>query len=286
VYEILKRYSRAFEIAHVVVSDVEKHLDIPERTTDARVAAIDSIDIIVECFGGMTAYPVIAAALADGKYVVTANKALVAAHWAGLSQYVRGSDRQLWYSAAVAGALPVLERLQALRLGNKTIVEIRGIINGTCGVVLDARAAGKTRREAIEIAKAQGFSEADPARDLSGQDSADKLALMREVAFGEWRPLEKIAIRGIDSIKGDPRGYKLIARARKTASGIVARVAPEMPPPLSFLREAKGAENRIEIELKGGEVIRLSGQGAGRWPTAVSVVGDLHKVVRLFESPC
>jgi homoserine dehydrogenase len=151
---------------------------------------------------------------------------------------------------------------------------------------LDARAEGKSRCEAIEFAKNQGFSEADPLRDLSGQDSADKLALMVEAAFGEWRAPETMEIRGVDTITGDAGGYKLVARARKTRNGVVATVAPEVPPPASFLREAKGAENRVEIELKSGEVIRLSGQGAGRWPTAVSVVGDLHEVARLSESQC
>jgi homoserine dehydrogenase len=283
VYEILKRYPRTFEIAHVVVRDVEEHFDIPERTDDAQAAA-RSADIVVECWGGLTAYPLIEAALADGKYVVTANKALMAAHWAGLSRHTHGPGRHLWYSAAVGGALPVLESLQALRLAKKSVVEVRGIVNGTCGVILDARAAGKSRREAIALAIDQGFAEADPARDLSGQDSADKLALMMEAAFGEWLPPESIAVSGIDSITGDPQGYKLIARAKKTGDRIVASVAPEVPPPMSFLREAKGAENRIEIELRSGEVIRLSGQGAGRYPTAVSVVGDLHEVARLAES--
>jgi homoserine dehydrogenase len=284
VYEILKRHPRTFEIAHVVVRDVDDHFDIPERTSDVRVAAINSIDIVVECFGGTTAYPAIEAALAGGKFVVTANKALVAAYWAELSPYVHAMDRQLWYSAAVGGALPALETLQALKVSKKSIVEVRGIINGTCGVVLDARSEGKTMLEAIALAKEQGFSEADPTRDLSGQDSADKLALMIEAAFGEWLPPESIAVRGIDGITGDPTGCKLMARARKTQAGIVASVAPEVPPPTSFLWETKGAENRIEIELKSGEVIRLKGQGAGRWPTAVSVLGDLHEVARLAES--
>jgi homoserine dehydrogenase len=284
VYELLKHYPRTFQIVYAVVRDVDKHGDIPERSSEVHTADDDSIDVIVECFGGMAAYPVIAAALQNDKYVVSANKALIAAHWTQLSPYVHSADRQLWYSAAVAGALPALERLRALRLAKKAIVEIRGIINGTCGVVLDARATGKSQQEAIALAQSEGFSEADPARDLSGQDSADKLALMIEAAFGEWLAPESIATRGIDSGAAYPSGYKLIARARKTAGGIVASVAPEVPPPASFLREAKGAENRIEIELTSGEVIRLSGQGAGRWPTAVSVMGDLHEIARTVEA--
>ena len=283
VYEMLKHYPRTFEIAHVVVRDVSKHLDVPERTCEAQVAAAKSIDIVVECCGGMRAYPLIAVALEDNKHVVTANKALVAAQWTQLSPYVHAADRQLWYSAAVGGALPALEKLRALRLAGKAVVEIRGVINGTCGVVLDARAEGKSRREAIELAKTLGFCEADPARDLSGQDSADKLALIIEAAFGEWLQPECIMTHGIDTIADDARGYKLVARARKTAEGIIASVAPEAPPPASFLGEARGAENRIEIELKSGEVIHLRGQGAGRWPTAVSVMGDLHEIARLVE---
>jgi homoserine dehydrogenase len=285
VYELLKHYPRTFEIAHVVVRDVEKHSDIPERTSEVQMAADNSIDVIVECFGGTAAYPVVAAALENNKYVVSANKALIAAHWTQLSTYGHSADRQLWYSAAVAGALPALERLRALRLAGKVIVEIRGIVNGTCGVVLDARAAGRGWREAVALAQSEGFSEADPARDLSGQDSADKLALMIEAAFGEWLAPECIETRGIDSIAGDGRGYKLIARARKTAAGIVASVRPEVQAPASFFREAKGAENRIEFELSGGEVVRLSGQGAGRRPTAVSVMGDLHEIARTVEAP-
>ena len=281
VYEVLQHYRDTFEVCHVVVSDPEKHLDIPERTRDTHVASIDSIDVVVECFGGLTPYPLIAQALAQDKFVVTANKALVAARWADLSAFARGEKRQLWFSAAVGGALPALETLEHLATQKIPLAEIRGIINGTCGVVLDARAQGKTHHDAVALAQAQGFAEADPERDLSGRDSADKLSLMIEAAFGEWVGPEEIHTRGIDAIASDLKGYKLIARARRSKEGIVASVAPEVLTPGSFLHEAKGAENRIEIELAGGQVIRLRGQGAGRWPTAVSVMGDLHEIGRL-----
>jgi homoserine dehydrogenase len=284
VYQILKHYPGTFEICHVVIRDMDKHIDIPEKTTDHRVASIQSIDIIVECFGGMTPYPLIAAALARGQFVVTANKAMLAAHWAELARYVHSPDRQLWYSAAVGGVLPALETLQNLKASNQEILAIRGIVNGTCGVVLEAQSQGASRFEAIAVAKAAGFAEADPTRDLSGQDSADKLALLIQAAFDEWLPAEAIAIQGIDGIPSDGNSYKLIARAKKTSSGITASVAPEVPRAASFFSDARGAENRMEIELKSGEVIRLRGQGAGRWPTAVSVVGDLHEIARLAES--
>jgi homoserine dehydrogenase len=285
VYEILRRYPRAFEICQVVVSDAAKYSDIDEATTDRCVVLDDSIDVVVECFGGIgVPYPLIAAALAAGKFVVTANKAVVAAHWADLAIYARGLNRQLWFSAAVGGALPVLETLEQLATSRVPVREIRGSVNGTCGFVLDARAEGKTWHEAIALARAGGFAEADPARDLSGADSADKLALMIEASFGQWVAPETISARGIDGIAGDPKGYKLIARARREGQTITASVAAELPSPESFLAQSRGAENRIEIELESGKVIKLCGQGAGRWPTAVSVAGDLHAVARLVET--
>jgi homoserine dehydrogenase len=285
VYDSLQRYPQAFEICHVVVGDVGKYAGIANATTDGSVVLDESIDIVVEAFGGVgLPYPLVMAALAAGKFVVTANKALVAAHWAELSVYARGVNPQLWFSATVGGALPVLETLHAQATHQSPVREIRGIINGTCGVVLDARAQGKTRQEAIALAQVGGFAEADPARDLSGRDSADKLALMIYAAFGEWCAPETIPTRGIDSITDSAKAYKLIARATRVAGMVTASVAPELTALESFLGQARGAENRVEIELETGQVIKLSGQGAGRRPTAVSVVADLLEVARLAET--
>lgn len=284
VYEYLIRYPKRFEVRCVVVRHLEKYTDIPERTTDPSPVFDPSIDIVVECFGGVRpALPVISAALGANKFVVTANKAVLAAHWAELAHHARGKHRRLLFSAAVGGALPVMETLEHLAQKNP-IVGVRGIINGTCGVILEARAQGKSELEAIEYAQSQGFAEANPIRDISGLDSADKLALMIEKAFGRWIPPHQIATRGIGTIEGNHGSYKLIARARQVKAGIFASVAPEVPPPGSFLREARGAENRLEIELSNGRIIRLRGQGAGRRPTAVSVMGDLHEIARRFES--
>jgi homoserine dehydrogenase len=133
------------------------------------------------------------------------------------------------------------------------------------------------------LAQARGFAEADPARDLSGTDSAEKLALLIAAAFGEWLEPAQMVTRGIDSITEDPQGLKLIARATRSPLGIIASVGPERPSPDSFLGCAHGPENRLEIELTNGDVIRLRAQGAGRWPTTVSVMGDLHQVARIHE---
>ena len=106
---------------------------------------------------------------------------------------------------------------------------------------------------------------------------------MIAAGFGQWLALDDIPTRGIDTIAGNPNGYKLIARAKRAGHGIAASVAPELTPPDSFLGQARGPENRLEIELVSGEVLRLRGQGAGRWPTTVSVMGDLHEVARRIE---
>ena len=281
VYETLNRYPQAFKISHVVVRNVERHFDVDHLTTDPSLVLNDDVDVVIACLGGSElAYQLIAAALEAGKFVITSNKVAVAANWMLLSGHARGSTRRLWYSATVGGAMPVIETLAALE---SSVREVRGIINGTCGVVLDAWAQGKTRYDAIALAQAQGFAEADPIRDLSGRDSADKLALIVANAFGQWIDPERIYTRGIDTITDDPTGYKLVASASKTPQGIAASVRPERPPKGSFLADARGSENRLEIELETGEVLRLRGQGAGRWPTTVSVLGDLHEVARLVE---
>jgi homoserine dehydrogenase len=289
VYKTIKRYPEAFEILHVVVRVPERYPNIDRLTTDASVALDPAVDIVVVCCGGQSfAYSVILASLNSGKYVVTANKAAVASNGDSLAPYTRG-ERRLWYSAAVGGALPALETLATLR---EPVREIRGIINGTCGVVLDAWSRGESREAAILHAQARGFAEADPTQDLSGRDSADKLALLIEASFSEWIRPEHICTQGIDAISDNPIGYKVIARARRSRAPengspyITASVSPERPPPGSFLGEAYGSENRLEIELDSGEIIRLRAQGAGRWPTSVSVLGDLHEIARLVEQTC
>jgi len=186
------------------------------------------------------------------------------------------------YSGAVGGALPALETLATLE---SPVREIRGIINGTFGVVVDAWTAGRTRHDSVALAQAAGFAEADPDRDLSGRDSADKLALLIEAAFGERIDPDHIASDGIDGIAGDPKGVKLIARATRTSQGASLRRAGitatgELFGPSPRRRESSG------VELETGEVIRLRAQGAGRWPTTASVMGDLHEVGRLAGNSC
>jgi homoserine dehydrogenase len=281
VHETLLHYPDRFELTHVLVRNPAKYPGL-RVSADPAVAGDPSIDVLIECIGGTdAAYSFISAALRAGKFVVTANKAVVSAHWESFARHARGPDQRLFYSAAVGGALPVLETLALL---TEPVREIRGILNGTCGAVLESLAAGRSFEEAVTLAQAAGFAEANPQRDLSGRDAADKLSLLIESAFGVRVSPESIPTEGLDARIEAPAERKLIARARRAATAVAdaieAEVRLESPPHGSFLAQARGAENRVEIELAGGRVVQLRGQGAGRWPTAVSVLGDLHEIAR------
>jgi homoserine dehydrogenase len=278
VYEAVQRYPERFEIVHVIVRDPGKHADVKHVTPELSRALDAQVDVVIVCFGGTTAaHALMQAALTSGKYVITANKAAAAAHDFSLLAWAQLQPPTLYYSAAVGGAMPAVEAFETL---SAPVQAVRGVINGTCGVVLEAMAAGRTWDDALAHAQAAGFAEADPSRDVSGRDAADKLALLIRAAFGVSMKPESIATTGIDSITGPAVGYQLIARAVSHEGGVDACVVAEKPPAGGFLAATRGAENRLEIELVDGQIIRLRAQGAGRWPTTVSVMGDLHELAR------
>jgi homoserine dehydrogenase len=211
--------------------------------------------------------------------VVTANKAAVATYLQEFALHMREPDRRLWIGATVGGAVPVLETLAHLR---DRVQELRGVINGTCNYVLDELNFGASFDATVRAAQRAGFAEADPDRDLSGRDTADKLSLIAHTAFGIHVLPDNIRTRGIDGdlTSSDPQSWRLIGRAVRSPTGATLSVGPEQIDRSSFLGQTAGAENRIEIVLKSGETIRLAGQGAGRWPTTLSVLGDVLEIVR------
>ena len=288
VYERLMAMADHFEVIAVVVRRSDRstlsEIQPPIVTDDAEVALRADVDLVIECWGGIEpAGSVIEAALAAGKTVVTANKAAVAAYWAEFEPFVSRPDRRLWFSAAVGGAVPMLETLARLRDPVRPAVrELRGVINGTSNSVLDSLAAGESLEHAVRAAQSAGFAEANPHRDLSGVDTADKLSLLTRAAFGLHVPPERIATRGItaDLEFGGPDPWRLIGRASRWNGTLALSVSPERVPRGSFLGETTGAENRLEIVLEGGATVRLAGQGAGRWPTTTAVMGDVHEIVR------
>jgi homoserine dehydrogenase len=176
-------------------------------------------------------------------------------------------------------AVPVLETLWHLR---DRVQELCGVINGTCNYVLDALAGGASFDIAVRAAQVAGFAEADPDRDLSGKDAADKLSLMAHAAFGVHVVPHTVRTRGIHGalMAADPSVWRLIGRATRSPTGVSLVVGPEQISRTSFLGQTAGAENRLEILLESGETVRLAGQGAGRWPTTLAVLGDVQEIVR------
>jgi homoserine dehydrogenase len=284
VYERLAAHRDRFDVVAIVVRRPDKHLASgiagPVVTDNADVALIPEIDLVIECLGGVEpAGSVIEAALAMGKTVVTANKAAVAAYWSEFATYASAPDRRLWFSAAVGGSVPMLETISRL---HEPVRELRGVINGTCNSVLDRMGSGDSSACAVRAAQAAGFAEHDPRRDLSGVDAADKLSLLVQAAFGVHVTPATIPTRGVEGTfaSDDTHVWRLIARAGRVEGHLTLSVAPERIPRGSFMGQTAGAQNRLEIALENGEVIRLTGQGAGRWPTTTAILGDVHEIVR------
>ena len=238
-------------------------------------------DVVVELLGGREpALSAVVRALELGKSVVTANKALLAEEIDSLERLAARSGARLLYSASVGGALPALE---AVRRFAGRIRAVSGVLNGTCNDVLDRLAVGDSFDAAVAAAQAAGFAEADPALDLDGSDAAQKLALLAREAFGilpRWDAIPRRGITGLDRSTLETaarrgRTVRLVARAERTSAGLRASVQPvEVPRSHPFAR-ISGAGNALRIETTDGEVVDLSAQGAGRWPTCEAVLADL-----------
>jgi homoserine dehydrogenase len=291
VYDRLSALPAQFEIARVVVRDVGKHAaaGIPREVLSSNPwdAVNVAADVVVEALGGeMPAAEVLLAALLAGRQVVTANKAALASHWDTFARFAGPSSRALRFSAAAGGAVPVLERLRALAAG-ATPVAVRGVLNGTCNYLLDRLAQGAGWREAHAEAQALGFTEPDSSADVSGLDAEFKLRLCAGVLFG--RMPDAIVRSGIGHLAQErPRSediglLRLVASLTRDGDRLLAQVCTESLEPSDFLAGARGEDNRVEIKLADGGILRLGGKGAGRWPTTAALLGDLWEVARELE---
>jgi homoserine dehydrogenase len=282
VYARLAAQPDRFCIERIVVRDPDKPRgEVPRQllSTDPWDALHHPADLVIECMGGLTpTAAVLLAALKAGRRVVSANKTLIANRWAAFEKYTRGDTPLLRFSAAVGGALPVLELL--LQHPGR-VRRLRGIINGTCNYILDAMRKGVEFDAAVAAAQAAGFAEADPTRDVSGTDAAEKLRLMVRIAFDTELTESAIAVHGINAQTSGAKVF-LLASAHREGNSIHANVAPQELADRDFLAGAREAQNRIEIELDDGNVFRLDGRGAGRWPTTTSVCGDALEVWREY----
>jgi homoserine dehydrogenase len=248
------------------------------------------IDVIVEVMGGSEgpALALVRAALAAGKPVVTANKALLAVHGAELAAEAEASGAALAFEAAVAGGIPVIKALREGLAGNR-ISRVTGILNGTCNYILtDMREHGREFADVLAEAQRLGYAEADPSFDVDGIDAAHKLAILAALAFGRPVAFDAVHVEGIRGVSAldiafaADLGYriKLLGIARQSEAGIDARVHPCMVPAAAPIGLVDGVFNAVVAEGDFVGRVMLQGRGAGAGPTASAVVADLVDVAR------
>ncbi len=254
------------------------------------LAQSDEIDCFVELIGGEDgpALSAVEAALSAGKHVVTANKALLAAHGLRLAEAAERNDAALNFEAAVAGGIPIVKTLREALRGN-TISRIYGILNGTCNYILTRmELEGITFADCLADAQKLGYAEANPTFDVEGLDTAHKLAILTSLAFGTRIDKQAIFVEGISSIQpediiaADELGYriKLLGVAQRTESGIEQRVHPTMVPKDSDIARISGVTNAVAVDGDFVGSVILSGPGAGGDATASAVAGDISDIAR------
>ena len=293
--QLAARCGRPVEVVAVSARDKAKDrgIDLSNlRWFDDPVALASDpgIDVFVELIGGEgdPAKAAIETALAAGKSVVTANKALLAKHGLALAQLAEANGVALNYEAAVAGAIPIIKTLREGFAGN-SFARIYGILNGTCNYILTRMEQDKLSfAECLKDAQRLGYAEADPTFDVEGFDTAQKLAILASIAFGTKVDSESIYVEGISSIApadllaADELGYriKLLGVAVKTDAGIEQRVHPTMVPKESAIAQVMGVTNAVTVDAEGIAPITLVGPGAGGLATASAVVADIGDIAR------
>ncbi len=259
------------------------------------LAHAPGIDVVVESIGGADgpARAVVEAALAAGRPVVTANKALLAVHGAALAARAEQAGVTLAFEAAVAGGIPVIKALREGLAGNR-ISRVAGILNGTCNYILTVmRERGREFAEVLAEAQRLGYAEADPSFDVDGIDAAHKLAILAALAFGRPVAFADVHVEGIRRVSAmdiafaGELGYriKLLGIARATEFGIEARVHPCMVPQSSPIARVDGVFNAVVAEGDFCGRVMLEGRGAGAGPTASAVVADLIDIARGRTTP-
>ncbi|MGF7161232.1 homoserine dehydrogenase [Rhodoligotrophos appendicifer] len=254
------------------------------------LAKSPDIDVLVELIGGDgdPAKSALEAALANGKHVVTANKALIARHGNALARIAEKSGVALNFEAAVAGGIPIVKTLREALAGN-SITRLYGIMNGTSNFIL-TKMEQERRSFADVLGEAQqlGYAEADPTFDIGGFDTAHKLAILTALAFGTELDVESIYIEGIDQITlqdiniAGELGFriKLLGVSVQTEAGIEQRVHPTLVPKDSPIADVHGVFNAVAVSGDFVGELMLEGRGAGAHPTASSVMSDIIDIAR------
>jgi len=296
--EIQRRAGRGIAIAAVADLDLERARaivgDAVPVLADARaVIARPEIDIVVELIGGVgVARALVLEAIAAGKHVVTANKALLAVHGTEIFQAAQQRGVMVAFEAAVAGGIPIIKALREGLTANR-IQWVAGIINGTTNFILsEMRDKGLDFATALAQAQQLGYAEADPRNDIEGIDAAHKATILSAIAFGIPVQFERAYVEGITRLAAtdfkyaEQLGYriKLLGIAKRQASGIELRVHPCLVPAKRLLANVEGAMNAVMVQGDAVGTTLYYGKGAGSEPTASAVIADLVDVTRLHTA--
>ncbi|WP_341914628.1 homoserine dehydrogenase [Polaromonas sp. YR568] len=293
--EIFRRAGRSIEIAMVADLDTTRAQAAAGAgvtvVADARaVIANPEIDIIIELIGGYgIARQLVLEAIAAGKHVVTANKALLAVHGTEIFAAAHKHGVMVAFEAAVAGGIPIIKALREGLTANR-IEWIAGIINGTTNFILsEMRDKGLDFDVVLKEAQRLGYAEADPTFDIEGVDAAHKATLMSAIAFGIPVQFDKAYVEGITKLGAqdikyaEQLGYriKLLGITKRTAKGIELRVHPSLVPAKRLIANVEGAMNAVMVQGDAVGTTLYYGKGAGSEPTASAVIADLVDIARL-----
>jgi len=296
--EIKRRAGRGIEISMVADLDVAKaqalcapHVKV---VSDARqIIANPDIDIVVELIGGYgIAKVLVLEAIAAGKHVVTANKALLAVHGTEIFEAARAKGVMVAFEAAVAGGIPIIKALREGLTANR-IQWVAGIINGTTNFILsEMREKGLDFDVVLQEAQRLGYAETDPTFDIEGVDAAHKVTLMSALAFGIPVQFDQAYIEGITKLGAadikyaEQLGYriKLLGITKRTEAGIELRVHPSLVPTQRLIANVEGAMNAVMVQGDAVGTTLYYGKGAGSEPTASAVIADLVDITRLHTA--
>lgn len=296
--EIKRRAGRGIEVTMVSRRNIAEAQalvgDRAQVVADARaIVQNPAIDIVVELIGGTSlAKELVLEAIAAGKHVVTANKALLAVHGTEIFAAAHAKGVMVAFEAAVAGGIPIIKALREGLTAN-SIQWVAGIINGTTNFILsEMRDKGLDFGVVLKEAQRLGYAEADPTFDIEGVDAAHKLTLMSAIAFGIPVQFEKAYIEGITQLGAqdikyaEQLGYriKLLGITKRTAHGVELRVHPSLVPAKRLIANVEGAMNAVMVQGDAVGTTLYYGKGAGSEPTASAVIADLVDITRLHTA--
>jgi homoserine dehydrogenase len=296
--EITRRAGRPIRITKVA----DKNLELARQVTAGRVQVTDDafavvndpdIDIVVELIGGCgIAKDLVLKAIANGKHVVTANKALLAVHGNEIFAAAHDKGVMVAFEAAVAGGIPIIKAVREGLTANR-IQWIAGIINGTTNFILsEMRDKGLSFDAVLKEAQRLGYAEADPTFDIEGVDAAHKITILSALAFGIPMQFDKAHVEGISRLDADDIKYaeqlgyriKLLGITRRRPNGVELRVHPTLIPTKRLIANVEGAMNAVLVQGDAVGATLYYGKGAGAEPTASAVIADLVDVTRMHTA--